>query len=186
MGGALCIDSAEGEGTRIHLSLPFRTCAPDSGDKPETSGETPEAGLPMALGDPAALHGLNLLLVEDDPVNQLATAGLLRKSGARVTIAANGQEGLAAALSDSFDCIIMDVQMPIMDGIEATQRLRSDGRYTARAATPVVAMTAHALEGDREMCLASGMDTYVTKPATLESLAQAIASSIRLRTRRGP
>jgi len=109
------------------------------------------------------LPPLNILLVEDSLVNQKLAIALLEKHGHRVTLAQDGREALALLTADSFDLVLMDVEMPEMDGLEATAVIRAKERQTDRH-VPIVAMTAHAIKGDRERCLAAGMDDYVSKP----------------------
>jgi CheY-like chemotaxis protein len=116
---------------------------------------------------------LRILLAEDSPVNQQVAVGLLQLRGHAVVVAGNGKEALAALERDRFDVVLMDVQMPEMDGCEATAAIRRKERATG-AHVPVLAMTAHALKGDRERCLAAGMDGYLTKPVRAESLYQAL------------
>jgi len=116
---------------------------------------------------------LCVLLAEDSLPNQKLAVGLLEKRGHTVTVANNGREAVAAAASGRFDLVLMDVQMPEMDGLEATAVIRSRERQTGRH-TPIVAMTAHALRGDREQCLAAGMDEYVAKPVRSKQLYEAI------------
>jgi signal transduction histidine kinase/DNA-binding response OmpR family regulator len=120
---------------------------------------------------------LRVLLAEDNIVNQRLAASLLERRGHRVTIAANGREAIAALERHPFDVVLMDVQMPEMGGFEATAAIRARER-TSGAHVPVVAMTAHAMKGDRERCLEAGMDEYLTKPldsrllcATVERMA---------------
>jgi CheY-like chemotaxis protein len=106
---------------------------------------------------------LSLLVAEDDRVSQTLIVALLRNQGHTVTAASNGVEALAAIERESFDAIFMDVQMPHMDGFQVTAELRRRERATG-AHVPIVALTAHAMKGDRERCLEAGMDRYVSKP----------------------
>jgi two-component system, sensor histidine kinase and response regulator len=122
----------------------------------------------------AATRPLRILVVEDNPVNQTLAARLLQKRGHSVELAGNGREALAALARNSFDLLLMDVQMPEMDGLEATQIIRSQ-EDPARPRLPIIALTAHAMVGDRERCLAAGMDGYVTKPVQMQSLFEAMA-----------
>jgi PAS domain S-box-containing protein len=111
----------------------------------------------------------SILLVEDNKMNQLVSTKLLTKLGFSFEIANHGGEAIRALETDSFDAVLMDCQMPIMDGYEATaeiRRIEGNGRHT-----PIIAMTAAAMEGDREKCLAAGMDDYITKPVRLEAIA---------------
>ena len=121
------------------------------------------------------LRTLRILLTEDNAVNQKLAVRLLEKRGHKVFVAANGQEALDALDREKFDVVLMDVQMPEMDGIEATRRIRERERTTARH-TPVVAMTAHAMKGDRERCLQVGMDGYISKPLRPTELFEAVES----------
>ncbi|MDQ7054852.1 MAG: response regulator [candidate division KSB1 bacterium] len=115
------------------------------------------------------LRSLNILLVEDNLVNQKLAMRLLEKAGHQVTIANNGQEALDKLENQSFDLIFMDVQMPVMNGFEATQRIRDREKSTGEH-IPIIAMTAHAMKGDREKCLRAGMDGYISKPIQAEEL----------------
>ncbi len=121
-----------------------------------------------------SLQELRILLAEDNVVNQKLAIGILGKLGHRITVANNGKEALEQIEKSPFDLVLMDVQMPEMDGLEATRELR---RREARTLThlPVVAMTAHAMKGDREHCLAAGMDDYLTKPIRLQDVADKLA-----------
>jgi len=114
----------------------------------------------------------HLLLVEDDPVNRKVVEHIAALIGWRVTPAKDGYEGLAALEAGAFDVVLMDCQMPGIDGFETTRRARARGGRGA--AVPIVALTAHAMKGDRERCLAAGMNDYLTKPVTVESLAAAL------------
>src|SRR6185295_15325873 len=119
----------------------------------------PSSMLPAELPE----RRLHVLLAEDNPVNQRLAASLLERRGHKVAIAANGREAVDAIQRQPFDVVLMDVQMPEMGGFEATGIIRAREREGA-ARVPIVAMTAHAMKGDRERCLAAGMDEYLTKP----------------------
>ncbi len=119
-------------------------------------------------------ESLRILVVEDNLVNQRLFTRLLEKRSHRVTVATNGLEALAALDKDVFDLVLMDVQMPEMDGMEATGRIREKEKSTG-AHQPVVALTAHAMKGDQERCLAAGMDGYLTKPIRPQELDDLLA-----------
>jgi PAS domain S-box-containing protein len=116
---------------------------------------------------------VRVLLVEDNPTNQLVTMSILDKLGYEADIAENGIEAIKALETSSFDLVLMDVQMPEMDGIEATSRIRKAANVCDRN-IPIVAMTAHAMKGDRERCLGAGMNEYLAKPFSAQSLAEVI------------
>ena len=118
---------------------------------------------------------LNILLTDDSLVNQKVATGLLERGGHRVSIANNGREALAATKSTVFDLVLMDIQMPELDGFEATQAIRTRERTRAEH-VPIVAMTAHAMKSDRDACLAAGMDGYIAKPIRARELYQTIAT----------
>jgi len=122
---------------------------------------------------PAAQRPLSILLAEDNPVNQKLACRLLEKAGHRVTVAADGRQALSAWRAGAFDLVLMDVQMPHMDGLETTAAIRAREAAIGRH-TPIVAMTAHALKGDQDRCLAAGMDGYVSKPIHLQQLLEVI------------
>jgi len=124
---------------------------------------------PLTLSTTASTRPLRILLVEDNLVNQRLTFRILEKRGHTVVVAANGEEALEAFGRDRFDLILMDIQMPVMDGLEATRMIRAQEEH-ARGHTPVIAMTAHAMKGDREKCLAAGMDDYLSKPFNTNDL----------------
>lgn len=114
-------------------------------------------------------QSLKVLLAEDNPVNQRLAVRLLEKRGHRVVVAATGMEAISALEHEEFDLVLMDVQMPQMDGFEATAAIRQGEKGSGRHQV-VVALTAHALKGDREKCIASGMDAYLTKPIHAQEL----------------
>jgi len=120
---------------------------------------------------------LKVLLVEDSPVNQEVACGMLEALGCEVVSAADGTLGVEYALGRSFDVVLMDCQMPLMDGYEATRKIRSGEAASGRTPVPIVAITANALPGDRERCLASGMTDFISKPFTLRRL-QAVLQAV--------
>jgi len=115
-----------------------------------------------------------VLLAEDNAVNQRLASSLLERRGHKVVIANNGREAVEAVRRQSFDVVLMDVQMPEMGGFEATEAIRDVERGAGADRTPIVAMTAHAMKGDRERCLAAGMDEYLTKPLDPKLLCQMV------------
>jgi CheY-like chemotaxis protein len=115
---------------------------------------------------------LRILLAEDNVVNQKVALRFLAKMGYRADVAANGQEVLEAFSHRFYDVILMDVQMPEMDGLEATRRLRTF--WPSEWQPYIIAMTAHAMDGDRERCLAAGMDNYISKPVQIEEIVTAL------------
>jgi PAS domain S-box-containing protein len=136
-----------------------------------------------ALDKGRRLPPLRVLLAEDSLVNQKLAVGLLHRAGHQVTVVSNGLQAVECARDHRFDLVLMDVQMPEMDGLEATRTIR-DRERKAGGHVPIVAMTAHAMSGDRERCLAAGMDEYIAKPIRAEQLFDTIAHALQ-GTRRG-
>jgi CheY-like chemotaxis protein len=129
---------------------------------PPTSQFDPEMGRKFPL---------RLLLAEDNATNQKLALRLLARMGYRADVAANGLEALQALERQTYDVVLMDMQMPEMDGLEATRHIHQ--RWPGQQHPYIIAMTANAMEGDREMCLAAGMDDYISKPIRVEALIQA-------------
>ena len=137
-------------------------------------GPRTQAAVAPTLPTAEAQRALSILLAEDNPVNQKLAATMLGKMGHRVTLAGNGEEACALFAKGGFDLVFMDVQMPEMDGLEATRRLRrQEGERGMHV--PIVAMTAHAMSGDRERCLEAGMDDHITKPISRKVLEETLA-----------
>jgi CheY-like chemotaxis protein len=121
------------------------------------------------------LPPLRILLAEDSIVNQKLAVGLMEKRGHHVEVVNNGKEAIAALAKQQFDVVLMDVEMPEMDGLEATAVIRVKERQTGKH-VPIIAMTAHAMIGDRERCLDAGMDGYVSKPIRAHQVFQTLAN----------
>ena len=124
-----------------------------------------------------SLGKLRVLLAEDNIVNQRLAVRMLEKRGHTVLVAGDGREAIAILQREQVDLVLMDVQMPDMDGFQATAAIR-DGEKSSGAHLPIVALTAHALKGDMERCLASGMDAYLSKPIRAQDLDRALAEAL--------
>jgi CheY-like chemotaxis protein len=119
--------------------------------------------------------GLAILVVEDDRVNQLAISRMLEKMGHFPTCVPNGEKALELLRGSTFDCVFMDIQMPVMDGMEATRMIRTAPALAGVASIPIIALTAHAMPADREAFLKAGMNDYVAKPVSFEQLAEVLS-----------
>lgn len=167
MGGNVAIESYEGQGTTVYFCLTLGT--PPADDSLPLQAD-------FALQDDS-IEGLHILVAEDERVNQMMITKLLGKKGVTAETANNGREALELAQSGRFDMILMDVQMPEMNGLEATRLIRErevDGEHV-----PIVAITAYAMEGDRERFLNEGVDDYLSKPVNLVDLIEAIKRNRR-------
>ena len=163
MDGSLAMESEPGRGTTFTVALPLAVQPRDEG-----AARAPEAAA-------APPRPLRILLAEDDRVNQMAARRALELAGHTVATAGNGQEVLHLLAAEDYDCILMDVQMPVMDGLEATRTIRGAGNLGSKSAIPIIALTAHAMKGDRERFLDAGMDGYLAKPVDMDELAATLA-----------
>ena len=171
MGGRIWVQSQPAEGSVFHFTASLGT-----GEAATLAADTgpADAGQPQAAGSPAApARPLKVLLAEDNAVNQRLACRLLEKWGHHVIVAHNGLEAVAALAAGAFDVVLMDVQMPEMDGLTATKAIRQR-EQSSGGRVPIIAMTAHAMDGDRQRCLDAGMDGYVSKPIQAAALRRAV------------
>ncbi len=169
MGGRIWLESELGIGSTFHVSLPFGR---QPGTEQQASPEVQPAGVNTSA---VRVRPLKILLAEDNEINQFFVSTLLEDRGHSVTIAGNGLEAVRSLQAERYDLILMDARMPVMDGVEATRVIRANPPPGVDSATPIVALTAYALQGDRERLLAEGMNGYLTKPVDSAELDRVLA-----------
>jgi len=177
MGGQIWVESpapgptasSEGPGTIFYFTISFKTAS----DEVEIEKQIPDEKLKETMISPKTVESLKILLAEDNKINQVVATKMLTKRGHSVTVAENGKEVLDLLSQRSFDLVLMDVQMPEMDGYEATRAIREEEGKSG-SHIRIIAMTAHALKGDREKCIETGMDDYITKPIKMERLFEVV------------
>ncbi|MDE3165336.1 MAG: response regulator [Acidobacteriota bacterium] len=164
MGGRLWAESASGAGSRFFAEVPLAPA--------DVPGPQPSSGFA-----PLPPH-LRVLVAEDNPINQKVVCSMLTRQGWSVSLAANGEEACRQFLADAFDIVLMDVQMPEVDGLEAASRIRLAEHERGLHRTPILALTAHASRQQHDQCLACGMDGVLTKPVNMAELLQTIAAQV--------
>lgn len=178
MGGAITVKSVAGAGSTVDFTVRFDAAPPAASASADTEQDrettNTEIGLPIARpgSDGAPPY---ILVAEDNLVNQTIAARLLERQGFQVELARDGCEAVEKFRRKAFEAILMDVQMPEMDGFQATRAIRQI-ESAAGGHVPIIAMTAHAMKGDRERCLSGGMDAYISKPIRPAELVAAIRS----------
>ncbi|MDD5387967.1 MAG: response regulator [Gallionellaceae bacterium] len=165
MDGRLWVESTPGQGSLFQFTVALRQA-----EKPAGTAQ------PAAIAEPGA--GAHVLVAEDTPVNQRLAQTLLNKRGYRVSLANDGVEALAMCQAEAFDLVLMDMQMPNMDGLEATEKIRAWEQESGHRRVPIVAMTANVRDEDRLRCLASGMDDFIGKPFRADDLIAMVARHI--------
>ena len=168
MGGRIWVESGVGKGSVFSFAVPLEIWA----------GARRRAAVPVSTGPEPPLPALHILLVEDSPDNRTITVAYLQDTPYRVEIAENGAIACEKFTAGNYDLVLMDRQMPVMDGLTATRAIREWEQANHRPPTPIIALTAAALKGDQEKCIAAGCTAYLTKPIKQEVLLQAIKDSI--------
>jgi len=170
MGGNITVESRPEQGSDFRFSLTFE---PQAAQPDVTENPALAASKAAELSRLDHLKGMRALLVEDNAINQLVAMEMLENLGLKVSTAENGVEAICALQTGIFEVVLMDIQMPVMDGYEATAQIRKDGRFGFEK-LPIIAMTAHALIGDREKTLQAGLNDYVSKPINASELRRAL------------
>jgi len=185
MGGGIHVESTPGFGSAFHFTIQAQLAgegavapAPPA-PKEKSSPCAQTADTPSLPDNPPAAGTLRVLLVEDNRVNQALATALLKKWGCAVRLAENGRQAIEALRAEEFDLVLMDICMPEMDGYEATRRIRAGDCGLMRQDVLIAAMTANAMEGDREKCLDAGMDAYVGKPIDKAELSSLLGRAAR-------
>ncbi|HMB30388.1 MAG TPA: response regulator, partial [Desulfohalobiaceae bacterium] len=188
MGGNMSMDSQENKGTIVYVSIPFKFPEALKTNQIEAQDEKSQSNL----------DGYRILVADDDPTTQFSSKRLLEKMGCYVEVVDNGQEVLSALKKQDFDCILMDIQMPILDGVEATRQIRNkevesskdkSEKFTSGSSNssmpkfqnpkiPIIALTAFAMTGDKEKFLAAGMDDYISKPINKDELKEVMERNL--------
>jgi len=168
LGGTIRCASEEGKGSTFSITIPLKYSCYEE--------RTPSASF---MGNEMPLKGAKVLVAEDDLVNQRYIVRLLEKMGCEVVLAEDGGQALDALKAESFDIVLMDVEMPVMNGIETTRAIREPDTGCLNPDIPIIALTAHAMWGDEQRCIHAGMDDYVPKPVDIDTVAAIIQSTLQ-------
>ncbi|MBF0528764.1 MAG: PAS domain S-box protein [Deltaproteobacteria bacterium] len=177
MGGVISVHSDVGVGTTFSFVLKLKVVEPE----PKLSALT---GAVKSISPPSL--SLNILVAEDNPVNQFLVKKMLEKLGHKVIVVGDGQKSLDMLAQEQFDLVFMDVQMPVLDGVEATQKIRNNATGSLKIDIPIIAMTALAMAGDKEMLLQAGMNDYISKPINKKDLESVISRVFKHRDPNAP
>lgn len=178
MGGKICVESNPGVGTTFYFSARF-PLAPSANHLDQSAGENSTS--PTLIGKRTSKLPLHILLVEDEYINRTLAVSILEREGWAVTVAENGMQALNLLKNEVFDLILMDIQMPELNGYETSLAIRQKEQGTDHH-VPIIAMTAYAVKGDREKCLAAGMDGYISKPIRTDRVREEIETVLHRQT----
>ena len=187
MSGKISLESKEGKGSTFWFTAVFERQPAGSGSAQEKFVRIEgEVAMEHSAGEPAiSVKGnckMLILVAEDNPVNQKVAQAMLKKMGLRTDVVANGQEAINALQVIPYDLVLMDCQMPEMDGFEATRVIRQEGSKALNRRIPIIAMTAATMQGDREKCIQAGMNDFIAKPVQKRELSEMLARWLAIAT----
>jgi len=187
MGGKIGLESKEGKGSTFWFTAVFEKQPAGSRSAQEKFARIEgEVAMEYSAGEPEISGNgyckMRILVAEDNPVNQKVAQAMLKKMGLRTDVVANGQEAINALQVIPYDLVLMDCQMPEMDGFEATRVIRQEGSKALNPRIPIIAMTAATMQGDREKCIQAGMNDFIAKPVQKRELSEMLARWLAIAT----